>query len=88
MKRFNQLEVIHSRHLLSLKQQEQMRCRLQQLLKVTGIVSLCLDSQVLFVEYSDEFQDPGSIKRLLLEMGFPLKEKVQPSGSQMAFLPN
>ncbi|HFB62312.1 MAG TPA: hypothetical protein ENJ69_04945, partial [Bacteroidetes bacterium] len=77
MKRFNQLEVIHSRHLLSLKQQEQMRCRLQQLLKVTGIVSLCLDSQVLFVEYSDEFLDPGSIKRLLLEMGFPLKEKVQ-----------
>jgi len=88
MKKFNQLEIIHTRHLLSPKQQEQMRCRLQQLLKVTGIISLCLDSQMLYVEYSDEFQDPGSLKRMLREIGFPLKEKVLHSGSRMAFSPN
>jgi hypothetical protein len=88
MKNLNQLEVIHTRRLLNPKQQEQFRCRLKQLLKVTGIISLCLDSRSLFVEYSEEFQDVRTIKRLLRDIGFPIKEHIVPSGQQMAFSPN
>lgn len=76
MRKSNNLEVINTKHVLSQNQQEYHRDRLRRLLKIEGIISMCLDHRSLFVEYTEDILNVITIRDLLSDIGFPMKEQL------------
>lgn len=74
MRKSNNLEVISTKYILSQYQQAHYRDRLKPLLKNEGIISMCLEDRSLFIEYSEDILNITSIRELLLDINFPIKE--------------
>ena len=85
MKKSNSLEVINTKHVLSQNQQAHHRDRLKKLLKNKGIISLCLDHRSLFVEYAEDIINVVTIRDLLSDIGFPMKEHVIKPNREIVF---
>jgi len=85
MKKSNSLEVIDTKHILSQNQQARHRDRLKKLLENKGIISLCLDHKSLFVEYAEGILNAGTIRDLLSDIGFPMKEQLIESNNNVVF---
>jgi hypothetical protein len=85
MKKSNNLEVINTKHVLSQNQQVYHRNRLRQLLKIEGIISMCLDHRSLFVEYTEDTLNVITIRDLLSDIGFPMKEQLIEPNNNVVF---
>ena len=88
MRRTNNLEMINTKFNLSTNQQRYYRNQLVDLLNKAGVISICLDSTSLFIEYRKEILDRGLIKSLLLEINFPMEELSNKSKNQVIFYQN
>lgn len=76
MKTYN-LEIIKSAKEISADEQTRLKKQLKVLLKQKGIVSLCLDSKYLFVEYNADYLALNDLAILLREAEFPLKSELK-----------
>lgn len=85
MKKSNNLEVINTKHVLSQNQQAYHRDRLRRLLKIEGIISMCLDHRSLFVEYTEDILNVITIRVLLSDIGFPMKEQLVEPDNNVVF---
>ncbi len=85
MKKSNNLEVIDTKHVLSQNQQAYHRDRLRRLLKIEGIISMCLDHRSLFVEYTEDILNVITIRNLLSDIGFPMKKQLIESSNDVIF---
>ncbi len=73
MKNSFKLEILKTNKTLITEEQNTFRQKFKPLLKVYGIISLCLESEYLYVEYNPELFKLDSFKLNILNMGFPLK---------------
>lgn len=76
MKKSNSVEIIDTKFILSQKQQVRYRDRLKQLVKNVGIISICLDNESLYIEYTEDILNKASIRELLLDINFPMKKQL------------
>ncbi|HYQ58985.1 MAG TPA: hypothetical protein VEP89_16700 [Draconibacterium sp.] len=70
----NNLKIIESGKVLSTNEQQEIKTRLRPLLKLDGVISLCLDSEYLFIEYKAQNISFKNLERLILETRFPAKQ--------------
>jgi hypothetical protein len=57
---------------------------LRPLLGLDSIISLCLEDNELYVEYDPNLFNIESFKAILLDIGFPLKERLTLSALQVS----
>jgi len=85
MRKSNNLEIINTKYILSQNQQAHYRNRLKQLLKKEGIISMCLEDRSLFIEYTEDILNVITIRDLLSDIGFPMKEQLIESNNNVVF---
>jgi len=88
MRKSNNLEIINTKYILSQNQQAHYRNRLEQLLKKEGIISMCLEDRSLFIEYTEDILNIASIRDMLLDINFPMKEQLIESKNDVIFSKN
>jgi len=75
MKNINyKLEVISTFRTLSAEEQNIIRGQLNQLNKFDGLISMCLESNELYVEFDPEKFNLSVFKLILSDIGFPITE--------------
>jgi hypothetical protein len=77
MKNTFNLEVINTGRMLTSEEQQKFRLRLNELLKLEGLISMCLDADSLYVEFNPQLFSLGSFKSVLSDIGFPLKHELK-----------
>ena len=76
MKDTNRLKVMKTEKALTKKEQIAFRSRLKRLLKLEGMISMCLESHNLYVEYNPKRFNIESFKSVLNDIGFPHKQEL------------
>lgn len=76
MKNSFNLEILKINKNLTAEEQETFRQKFKPLLDISGIMSLCLESRELYVEFNPTLFNLDSFKFLLIELGFPLKHEL------------
>ncbi|MGD9992902.1 MAG: hypothetical protein AB7S69_06355 [Salinivirgaceae bacterium] len=76
METTNNLKIVNTRFVLNQKQISYYKNELKKLKNDAGIVSLCLDEKSLFIEYSKKEISSESIINSLVELNFPMQEKL------------
>ena len=79
----NNLKIIETSFSFNQDQVSFYKNQLKQLKGVSGIISLCLDENSLFVEYSKSEISTDSIINHLKELKFPMKEKITQNENKM-----
>lgn len=74
MKNTFNLEVINTDRVLTSAEQQKFRVQLKKLLKLDGLISMCLETERLYVEFDPLLFSLGSFKSVLANIGFPLKQ--------------
>lgn len=77
MKNTFNLEVINTDRMLTSAEQQKFRARLKKLLKLDGLISMCLETESLYVEFNPQLFSLGSFKSVLSDIGFPLKQDLK-----------
>lgn len=77
MKNAFKLEVMITNRVLTNNEQKSYRGHLEQLLKLNGMISLCLDAENLYVEFNPKLFNLESFKSDLKKIGFPLKQDIK-----------
>jgi hypothetical protein len=77
MKNTFKLEVINADRVLTSEEQKSYRLQLKQLLKLKGLVSMCLEAESLYVEFNPKYFNLGSFKSVLSDIGFPLNQDIK-----------
>ena len=78
MKEKFELEIFSALHALNRNQQASFRKLMKREIKHNGILSICLESEFVFIECRSDILDRNSIMDLLLEIKFPIKENLIP----------
>lgn len=73
MKNSHSIETLKTSRSLKTEEQNSFRLKFEPLLRLTGIITLCLEGNELYVEYNPEMFNLDSFKSLVLDMGFPLE---------------
>ena len=73
MKDSFKVEILKPIKTLTTKEQNTFRLKFKPLLKLEGIMSLCLEAQELYVEFDPALFKLDSFKIILKKAGFPLK---------------
>jgi hypothetical protein len=77
MKNTFHLEVLNTDRVLTSAEQHKFRARLKKLLKLDGLISMCLETERLYVEFDPLLFSLGSFKSVLSDIGFPLKQDLK-----------
>ena len=75
MKNLFTLKILKTSKTLTTEEQKAFRLKLQPLLKLDGIMSLCLEEEELYVEFHPTFFNLDSLKLILKDLGFPLEHE-------------
>ncbi len=73
MKNSFNLEILKTNKTLTTEEQNTFRLKLKPLLKLDGIMSLCLEAKELYVEFDPALFNLDSFKQTLIKTGFPLE---------------
>ncbi len=76
MKNTFRLEIISTDGILTQRKQKAYRAQLEQLMKLKGIVSICLEAENLYVEFRPGIFDLEAFKQVLRDIGFPMRQQV------------
>jgi hypothetical protein len=76
MKNSFNLEILKTNRILNKLEQDLFREKLKHLLTLEGIKSMCLEHKELYVEYNPNKFNIESFKAVLIDIGFPLEEKL------------
>ncbi len=77
MEKGNSFQIIKTRTVLSEKEQSECRVLLKDILKQKGIISLCLDSENLFMEFNQKYLNTDKIYLMLYNLGFTLDKEIK-----------
>ncbi|MBK5210306.1 MAG: hypothetical protein JJE44_12515 [Flavobacteriaceae bacterium] len=77
MKNSFKLKILKTSKTLTTEEQNAFRLKLQPLLKLDGIMSLCLEAEELYVEFNPTFFNLDSFKFILTDLGFPLEHEIK-----------
>jgi len=77
MKNTFRLEVMSTERALTEKEQNEFREQLEHLMKLNGIISMCLEAENLYVEFKPDIFNLESFKLVLTDIGFPLERNVK-----------
>jgi hypothetical protein len=77
MKNTFKLEVLNTKRVLTRNEQNKFRQHLKPLLKLNGLVSMCLEAESLYVEFNPELFDIATFKLVLSDINFPLDHKAK-----------
>ncbi|NDP27254.1 MAG: hypothetical protein GZ087_07495 [Flavobacterium sp.] len=77
MKNSFKLKILKTSKTLTTEEQNAFRLKLEPLLKLDGIMSLCLEEEELYVEFNPTFFNLDSFKLILTDLGFPLEHKIK-----------
>ncbi len=72
----NRLKVMKTEKILTQYEQNAFRSQLKQLLRIEGMISMCLESRNLYIEYNPKRFSIESFKTVLKDIGFPLKKEL------------
>jgi hypothetical protein len=75
MKNSFNVEILKTNKTLTTEEQNTFRLIFQPLLKLEGIISLCLEEEELFVEFDPTLIKLDSFKFMLIEAEFPLESE-------------
>ena len=73
MKNLFKLEILKTNKTLTTKEQKDFRFKFKPVLKIDGVLSLCLEEAHLYIEYDPKSFNLDSFKDVLTDAGFPLK---------------
>jgi hypothetical protein len=73
MKNSFNLEILKPIKSLTTEEQNSFRLKFKPLLKLGGLMSLCLEAEELYVEFDPALFKLDSFKFILIEAGFPLE---------------
>lgn len=73
MKNSLNIETLEINKTLTIEEQNTFRMKFKPLLKLEGLISLCLEEEELYVEFDQSRFKLDSFKITLVEMGLPLK---------------
>ncbi len=77
MKNTFRLEVMNTERVLTQNEQQAYRMQLKHLMKIDGIISLCLDNKNLYVEIEPDIFNLDAFKLILTNIGFPVARDVK-----------
>jgi len=77
MKNTFRLEVLNTERVLTNDEQHTFRMKLKHLLKMDGILRLCLDDENLYVEIEPGVFNLDAFKSILTNIGFPVARNVK-----------
>ena len=78
MKNSFKLKILKTSKTLTTEEQNAFRLKLRPLLKLDGIMSLCLEAEELYIEFNPTFFNLDSFKLNLTDLGFPMEHEIQP----------
>jgi hypothetical protein len=73
MKNSFNVEILKANKTLTTEEQKAFRLKFRPLLKLAGIISLCLETEELYVEFDSTLFKLDLFKSILIEAGFPLE---------------
>lgn len=79
----HKLEIINTFRTLSESEQNIIRKKLNHLLNFDGLISLCLESKELYIEFDPITFNIDVLKLVLSDIGFPLLDHVKMAKSQV-----
>ncbi len=77
MKNSFNLKILKTNKTLTTEKQNAFRLKLQPLLKLDGIMSICLEAEELYVEFNPVSFNLDSLKLILKDIGFPLEHEIK-----------
>jgi hypothetical protein len=77
MKNSFKLKILKTSKTITTEEQNAFRLKLQPLLKLDGIMSLCLEAEELYVEFNPTFFNLDSFSLILTDLGFPLEHEIK-----------
>lgn len=84
MKNTFRLEVMNTNRVHTNNEQKSFRGHLEQLLKLNGMISMCLEAENLYVEFNPKLFNLASFKSALKSIGFPLKQDLRLAAFHLA----
>lgn len=86
MKNTFNITVLNTNKVLNNDEQIYYRRLLRPLLRLDSIISLCIEDSELYVEYDPYLFNIESFKAILLDIGFPIKERLSLSALQVSIV--
>ncbi len=77
MKNTFEIEIINLGRLLNPNELNAIRARLKPLLKLEGIISMCLEPDTLYVEFDPNLFNLEMFKLMISDIGFPIEQDIK-----------